>query len=301
MVKKYRVSRKRLSYKNKKKKTKINKKYCSPSNQNNKFSCFSKASLIKIINSWNQNNPKNKIKYSNKSSIRILWKKIDNKFNKKCSTEACWLTLSEVKYLDEDVKNTFRPKMPEKWKKNKNEWLTTIDIQNVLKQYQYKYSDFIFIGAVPIDFDKKVGFGQCVVNELCNINIPKLIKKGKTKIAVVFNLDPHDKPGSHWVALYCDFNINKILFFDSYGSDPPNEVKVLMDRLKEQSQKINKDVELIVNKTRHQYKNSECGVYSLNFIIQLLEGKSMDELLNTKILDDIMEKNRKKYFINYIK
>ena len=39
------------------------------------------------------------------------------------------------------------------------------------------YNDFIFIGAVPIDFDTKLSPGMCVINELCNINIQKLYKK----------------------------------------------------------------------------------------------------------------------------
>ena len=36
------------------------KKYCSPKNENNDYSCFSKNSLINIIKEWNKKN-KNKI------------------------------------------------------------------------------------------------------------------------------------------------------------------------------------------------------------------------------------------------
>ena len=48
---------------------------------------------------------------------------------------------------------------------------------------------------------------------------------------MIFNLDPHDKPGSHWVALYSDVDKGGVYYFDSYGIDTPKEVKVLMDRL----------------------------------------------------------------------
>jgi hypothetical protein len=290
------TSKKKKVYK--RKKTTRNKNICSPMNKTNKFTCFSKKSLIKIIESWNTNNPKKIIKYNKNANVSALWNKLDAKFKKQCDSESCWLTLQEVKSIgDEEIKETFRPKMPEKWKKNKNEWLTTIDIQNVLRQYQKYYHDFLFIGAVPIDFDNKFGFGQCVVDELCNINLKNILKKGKNKMAIVFNLDAHDKPGSHWVALYCDFTTDKIIFFDSYGSKPPNEIQKLMDRLKEQASSMGKNVELIYNKTRHQYKNSECGVYCLNFIINLLEGVEHSKILNTKILDDMMEKNRTIYFV----
>jgi hypothetical protein len=56
------------------------------------------------------------------------------------------------------------------------EWLNTIDIRDVMNQYEIRYKDFEFIGPVPIDFDTVLGFGQCVINELCKINIEKLRK-----------------------------------------------------------------------------------------------------------------------------
>jgi hypothetical protein len=52
------------------------------------------------------------------------------------------------------------------------------------------------------------------------------------------------------------------------------------------------------NKVQQQYKNSECGVYSVNFIIRLLEGESFDNICNNIIKDDKMNKNRKIYFRN---
>ena len=45
-------------------------------------------------------------------------------------------------------KKYFRPKMPSDWEKNSREWLSTLDIENVLNQYEKKYKNFLFIGAV---------------------------------------------------------------------------------------------------------------------------------------------------------
>ena len=61
--------------------------------------------------------------------------------------------------------------------------------------------------SVPIDFDYKDSLGRCVSEELCNINFIKLIKKGIKFIGIVFNLDPHYKPGIHWVSMFIDFKI----------------------------------------------------------------------------------------------
>lgn len=281
-----------------KKKTKIDKTKCSPKNSQNYFSCFNKKSLIKIIKSWNKYYPKSKIVYKDSQSVSVLWKKIDTKFKKVCSNEWCWVNQPVVKDLgDDEIKNTFKPRMPSKWASNKNEWLTTTDIQNVLKQYQQKYSDFMFIGAVPIDFDKVLDPGHCVINELCKINLTRMLKKNKTKLGVVFNLDPHDQPGSHWVALYGDFVNNMIFYFDSYGVEPPEEVITLMKRLQKQGLDNNKNIKLMINKVRHQYKGSECGVYSINFIVKLLEGENYKKIMNTPIDDDTMEKNRFYFYL----
>jgi DNA polymerase/3'-5' exonuclease PolX len=44
-----------------------------------------------------------------------------------------------------------------------------------------------------------------------------------------------------------------------------------------------KDYDVRYNKIQHQFKNSECGVYSMNFIIRLLGGETFDEIVNNKI------------------
>jgi len=280
-----------------KKKTKIDKSKCSPHNRENKFTCFTKSSLIKIIESWNKYYKK-KISYKKTDTVKILWLKLDRSFKKSCDTEWCWLNQPVVKnIMDEELKTTFKPKMPTKWNSNKNEWLTTSDIQNVLRQYQKKHKDFFFVGAVPIDFDKQLSPGYCVINELCNINLKKLLARKKNKLGIVFNLDKHDEPGSHWVAMYCDFNNNNLYYFDSYGVEPPNEVMVLLKRLKQQGLELNKNINIYINKVRHQYKNSECGVYSINFITNLLGGKKYEDLINNRISDDLMENKRNFYFI----
>ena len=43
-------------------------------------------------------------------------------------------------------------------------------------------------------------------------------------MGIVFNLDPHDKPGSHWVSMYVDLNNGGIYYFDSYGYKPLKEI-----------------------------------------------------------------------------
>ena len=88
-----------------------------------------------------------------------------------------------------------------------------------MKRFEQHYPDFKFIGPTPIDFDLKDDLGQCLVNELCNISLMHLSKMRdkktntpKRRFGIVFNTDPHDKPGGHWIAMYGCLNTSRICF-----------------------------------------------------------------------------------------
>ena len=65
-------------------------------------------------------------------------------------------------------------------------------------------------------------------------------------------------------------------------------------------QKYNKKISIDnrYNKTQHQKGNSECGVYSINFILRLLKGKSFDYITQKRLKDDKINKCRSVYFGN---
>lgn len=268
-----------------------------------KQSCFTIDSLRKIAQKWNDINPQNMIEYTNNSSGDELWKQINKTMSSKCKNEICWLKQEFLKdsSLSRELMKNFKPIMPKKWLSNKYEWLNTLDIQDVMNQYEIKYSNFEFIGPVPIDFDTVLGFGQCVANELCKINIASLIKKGKTQLGIIFNLDKHNQSGSHWVAMYVKFadagiNNNQLFYWDSYGLKPANEITKLMEKIKEQCKIININLTIKENDIRHQYKNSECGVYCIYFITSLLQGRKFEHIIKNIINDDDMNSKRIEFF-----
>ena len=47
------------------------------------------------------------------------------------------------------------------------------------------------------------------------------------------------------------------------------------------------------NNNRFQFKNSECGVYSMHFIEEFLNGKDFEEIVSDIIHDDKINKKRK--------
>ena len=352
--------------------------HCSPDKEGNLFTCFSRRSLRKIAEAYNQNFPD---KINTNQSRKKLWKEIEKKMlTKECPQEYCLLKNPVVESLNDNEINeqTFRPEMPLDWLQNKREWMSTIDIMKVMEQYQVKHKDFKFMGVVPIDFDHKILPQMCVSDEICNINVKKLYKKGYRRFGYVFNLDTHDKGGSHWVCMYTDLNTGANYYFDSYGHAPEREVVVLMNRIKKQGDslirednnyalsidnmhseiipfkkynaksiliggyseikpyqkvlftkgknQIKKDTNIIkekignklvfkneldcegcdhvmiktfrnfYNKNRFQYKYSECGTYCMHFIEQFLNGKKYNEIVSDIIPDDVILKERERYY-----
>ena len=95
-----------------------------------------------------------------------------------------------------------------------------------------------------------------------------------------------------------DLNKKVVYFFDSYGSSPPSEVQILVERLQEQAEELGFELKYDYSKIRHQYENSECGVYSIYFIIQLLEGKkTFESMQKTRIPDKVVNDKRNYFFI----
>ena len=170
------------------------------------------------------------------------------------------------------VKTYLRPKQPDEWKADPDMWLNSLDIGNVMNQYEDSHPNFEFMGPYPIDFaapDPYNKNGKCLIQEMCEIKTADALAKGTKYIGLIFNLDAHFKGGSHWVAAFIDLVKHKCYYFDSYGMEPPAQIQKFMKWITTQD----KAMKLYYNGRRFQYKNSECGMYSIYFIICMLEGQ----------------------------
>tara|TARA_B100000029_G_C17482473_1_gene926035 strand:+ start:427 stop:1326 length:900 start_codon:yes stop_codon:yes gene_type:complete len=289
------------------------KEHCEPKdnqkiNENDEeYSCIPGKLLLQIAKLLND---------KKKSSINIdqefkgLQEDISKEIHKysKCSTEACWSTYDLIKdnLSSNDfnnLKDKFRPFLPDEWYKEPNKWLSTIDINKVLRQYEKNYPRFKYTGATPIDFNLKSENNVCIVNELCKIDLKEVIEDKKECIGMVFNTDPHNKSGQHWFSMFIDIkgenrkNVPTIYYFDSVINAPSQNIFDLIKLLQEQGRKLGINFEVLFNDIRHQYEDTECGVYSIHFIVSMLKGSQFEEYINNKIKDKEMEKFRKIFFI----
>lgn len=296
-------------------------KRCAPSKKYTDGSCFTIESLKLIASKYNDiNNNKIIISDNKKQLIEQLKKKMSST----CSNQTCWLRTDLLKEIDDKEihNNTFRPDGP----KSKYAWLSTININDVINQYHSNYQDFLFLGTVPYDFQEIPELG------LENYNFQQVYNQNIYKLGLVINLDSSHQSGSHWVALYTDLKKKQIYFFDSVGKPPKKKIKKFINKItnflyyNEYKDTINignvlclinnlstkklkkKYLDILSNKLKifdirfnniqHQFKNTECGVYSINFILRLLKGETFDNIINNITDDDKINKCREIYFLD---
>ena len=282
---------------------------CSPKT-NKDSKCLPYNVLVKIADIINKNS-NTTINIHNNSD---LYNDIQNHISRiySCKNEKCWM--ETIKLIDniphqllKEFKSYYKPKKPKNWINNKNTWLTSEDIDKVLKQYTDKHPNFFVYNSTPIDFDLKNNNGTCKINDLCKIDIMKLYNKYDF-ISIVFNTDPHYKSGQHWICLFIDlkgFNQNIlnenntpcIYFFDSVGSNPPKEVTKLINKIREQGKKNNIIFDYYYNDIQYQKGTTECGIYCIHFITYMLTNGIFHEYVNKNLSDEFIEKYRSFYFI----
>jgi hypothetical protein len=256
--------------------------FCSPSKISHKSinTCFDSHDIKAITIAFNNYIKKSKICNNNKciSSEPINLKQSDNKLYDEltkrlsvlCEKEFCWTDLEFIKDIkDKNLRDsilyfTFKPK----GLRSKRSWFNTNNINQIMEQYQDLYRDeFKFLGAQPSDFIK-----------IAYLDWKKL--KQIPYIAIIFNTDPHNEPGTHWLAIFIDNKRQTLDYFDSLGELPNKNIASFLKHFKK--------YKFTFNRKPHQKGGSNCGVYSCYFIIERLNGKSFDDITKTLITDKMM-------------
>ena len=287
---------------------------CHPSRNINSCTCFSTDQLISIAKYLN----KKGFDINTNGSKKQLWRRLHSVLKDECRNEWCWPSHPLLKNIEDQqmIRHTFRPKAPKDWvvhaEASKNHpgrfvWLSNFDIDAVLAQYQQVESskDFRFFKSVPIDFEK-------IQDPLSKVNIFDLLETGINQFGVVFNLDKHDGPGSHWTSVYCNIRQKCICYFDSYAKIPEIEIqdfiaKICVQALLGFHRNIideNKSFKItpLYNATRFQWGSSQCGLYSLYMILSMLHSEGtatdFDQFCKRKVDDDTINQLRKILFID---
>jgi hypothetical protein len=278
--------------------------HCSPKHHEiglKTGTCYTENDLVTIADSYNKYNPNEAIDV--KAPKKVIHNKLKEKLKDKCGDkEYCWLDLSFIDFSKKkELEDAFRPKKPRDWYNNNRTWLNTYDILYVMEQYEDRYKDFVFLGVHPIDFQKTNAGGNCVGEGMCDFHIRNMIGRKKKRFGLVINTDPHNRGGQHWFAIYCNLNPRKknfgIYHYDSVAYPPNGFIKEFMTLVTKQveeiySAKVAKRFQVLHNKVRRQYKNTECGVFSIVYLTQCLKGIPFPEICERMRTDDEVNKLR---------
>jgi len=253
-------------------------------------SCFTPETMVLLKTSYNKYHPHNKITSTNADQI---WHDLKGRLSQ-CDKEDCWLSQIQDPVLRKKIDlYSFAPDQPKEWVKKPSEWLSNYDIMEVLQQYEQTYPHFHVIGPTPIDFDSRPADtnGRCVWEELCHFHLDKYLKTGKTKLGIVFNLDKHDRGGSHWVSMFIDLDDKYAFYMDSAGNPIPAEIDAFLKRVVQQGLEL-KPTPMRIHfyencPLEHQMGSSECGMYALYFLITMLTGET-----EGKVFKNYLEKIR---------
>jgi hypothetical protein len=282
---------------------------CSPFVENQRIddsTCYTDKILFEIRNAFNAQ-PQNAHSPITSNNPKVVLYQLRKRMSNACDKEKCWLELltpEQKRVVDETV---FAPEKPPEGKKNPHEWLSNFDILKVLRQYEKSNPTFKFIEPTPIDFDTVLsvnGESKCVTDDLCHFSLKRYVERNYKHIGIIFNLDKHDQKGSHWVSLFIDIEHAFIFYFDSATNKTPKEIRAFVEKVQSQSLEVGDGVKYTYYENypnNHQRTSTECGMYSLFFIITMLDKsrsvKSKIRLFKEKkVTDKHMRRLRDVYF-----
>jgi hypothetical protein len=235
------------------------------------------------------------IKAGSREGKRVLWDRLNTAFQRsgRCGPEdeRCWARLTG------EGSQALPPSCPTAWRENDRTWLTNFDILDVMSQYETRYRSFHFAGVFPVDASQRDREGTCVVDTMCALDVRALSRR-YAQLGFVFNLDRHDQPGSHWVAVYVGLRPSLpnygVYYFDSVGQEPPAELAAFLNSVV--ARMNDPRFRRVVNTERKQYKNTECGMFSINFLVQCLQRRRFDSIVRDRVFDDQVHRLRYAHF-----
>ena len=279
----------------------------------NKISCFDYDNLKTISLAYNKymlkHNSKNYIQQSiiNSQNFELLLKELKGKLG--CKDDLCILKHSFLQKINnqEIFYQRFKPEGP-----LNRDWLSNWNIDQEMVRFQNHYNCLLYTGTVSIDFNQKKMYNiyKNVFHEKSHYNkMPcfyyytnQCTVKNDNKInciATIYNTAKRSDPGQHWIATFIkktDYNTIQMYFYDSVGIKPPKVLDQFLYYLRKKLFK-NYKIEKKYNNVQHQYKNSECGVYCIDFIDNMTsDSNSFDTYIDKKTADDAMNEKRKLYF-----
>lgn len=229
----------------------------------------------------------------------------------RCNTEECVLkdphfVKEEIKSIVKESLDRIKPEGPA----NSTRLLNNENIDNVLKKLTKRHDGFYHMNFQMIDFaGEKDSSGEWVIKkgtkiyptQLGKIDMAKdVISKEYKTFGVVMNTDVRTGGGIHWFSLFCDFRTNPctIEYFNSSGNKPVKQIQDWLIKTEENLKSAGHNAKVVVLSGMVHQKDSEteCGLYSLYYIWNRLNGVPATNFQLKRIPDAKMIAWRKRVF-----
>jgi hypothetical protein len=261
--------------------------YCSPARYETFLqtgTCFARDELEEIADRYSRAHNRESILAESMKTAKLVTALSDRLGRESWR----WPDAVDVKSLQQ---RALRPARPCAWNRDDRTWLYSTDIHKVMKQYEDLHPEFAFLGVFASDDFARLPNGSCASGgSTCAFSARDLRARGKTRFGLVFNLDRHDQSGSHWVACYCGMDEKAlnygVHYYDSVGRPPLPHIAEFMDRVVADLGSP-EGFGISYNVVKRQYKDTECGMFSMFFLIHCLEGKlTFREICEAMVKDD---------------
>lgn len=197
-----------------------------------------------------------------------------------------------------------RPPMPSEWTGDPRTWLSNVDIDAVMYQYARLTKNFVYFGTWPTDFAERAKAGGRCVN-VCTPDPFADVHRSNALAASIINLDVHTGGGTHWVAFVLDCRTPgrpRMYYYDPTGRPPPERWMrksawaVIVACSPDVATRRYLLENAAYNRSKHQRKNTECGVFSMMFVDAMISGRSFEEHCASTLTDDDAFAKRRVFF-----
>lgn len=195
---------------------------------------------------------------------------------------------------DKILRSEFIPQGPA----NSTDLLDNFNIDETLEQWANKSQSEFNKKVYHVPF-QMIDFAK-TGSEFAYLDPLELQEQGFNAFMVVFNTDVSTGPGKHWFAIFGDLQKDKIVleYFNSSGFPPKIEITTWLEDTCANIKKRKMDCEIlnVANGRQLQYSRTECGVWSLVYILSRLLNHEPEWIMQTNANDLDMIEYRRRLF-----
>lgn len=185
------------------------------------------------------------------------------------------------------LKNAVKPKAPRYWTLIDDTMTHGETISEAMNSFKILYPHFEYLGT----FTRRIQSpSECGTRCFDVIGASQ-----KTSFGSVMNTcdDRNNCNNGHWVCLFCDVNPSSKLYgihyYNSIGRPPSIEASEFMENIVRSIN--NKKFKAHWNRDVHQYRNENCGIFCIAYLLHCASGRA-----NFKTTDDAIRKFKAKWW-----